>query len=127
MTAEQAKKLAAIVRAERLALNLSMRQVAAISGVPVSSVSDLEAGAVLTPQPNTIQAIAEAIATPVSDLYAAAGWLPADELPSFRPYMRAKYRNLPPDAITELNRYLDDFARRYGLQGPLHGQDETNQ
>lgn len=103
-----------------------MRQVAVISGVPVSSVSDIEAGAVLTPQPNTLQAIASALRTPVSDLYAAVGWLPANELPSFRPYMRAKYRDLPPEAMAELDNYLDDLSRRYSFEGPLEGQDETN-
>ena len=51
-------------------------------------------------------------------------WLPSKELPSFRPYLRAKYHDLPPDAITELERNFADIARRYGTDGPQDGEDE---
>lgn len=124
MTANQARQLAAIVRRERIALQLSMRQVATLSGVPLSTVSNIEAASILTPQPNTIKALAEALQTPVSDIYATVGWLPAGELPSFRPYMRTKYRNLNDEALADLERYADELSQRVGSTGPQDREDE---
>jgi len=125
MTVDQAQQLAAILRRERTALQLSMRQVAALSGVPLSTVSNIEAANILAPQPHTLKALAGALQTSVSDIYATVGWLPADELPSFRPYMRAKYRDLNEAALADLERYADKLSQRVDSLGPLDHEDEN--
>ena len=50
--------------------------------------------------------------------------MPRDELPSFRPYPRTKYRDLPPEAVAEIESVFDRLAREYRLEGPRDGEDE---
>lgn len=125
LSKEQAAHLATILRARRAELRLSMRDVAADSGLQLATISGLETGGNLTPQPDTIAALAKALQLSVSDLYAAVGWLPAGELPNFRPYMRAKYRDLPDDAVAEVEAFIDQLAKRDGLRGPQQHEDES--
>jgi hypothetical protein len=61
---------------------------------------------------------------PAADLFATTDWLPRKELPTFRPYMRAKYKELPDEAVTEMEAYLSQLANKYGLRGPVGGEDE---
>ena len=51
---------------------------------------------------------------PFEDLYALAGYKTPDELPTFRPYMRAKY-DLPPEAVRELESYFEFLRNQYGI------------
>jgi hypothetical protein len=64
---------------------------------------------------------------PVEDLYSLANYPSVQALPSFAPYLHARYQGLSPDAISELERYFTDLAKREGitLDGPAPGQDET--
>jgi transcriptional regulator with XRE-family HTH domain len=95
LTQAQATALARIITQRRQELGLSMRQVAAATGFNVSTISVLESASNLTPQPETLKVIAGVLNLTVSDLYVVAEWLPANELPTVLPYMRAKYRELP--------------------------------
>lgn len=126
MTENQAAQLGMLLRERRRELQLTVRQLSALSGLQLGTISGLESGKILAPQSDTIAALAEPLQMSVTDLFSAIGWLPAGELPSFRPYMRAKYRDLPVEALAELDAYVDDLARRYGLQGPVDGEDEIN-
>lgn len=122
---EQAIQLANILRARRAEMRLTVRDVAAESGLQLATISGLETGTNLTPQPDTVNAIAKALELSVSDLYAAVGWLPAGELPNFRPYMRAKYRDLPDEAVSEVEAFIQQLAKRHDLQGPHDHEDES--
>lgn len=104
---------------------MSIRGLETASGVNVSSIVSLERGDILAPQPDTLRALAAALQMPVSDLYTVAGWLPAGELPTLRPYLRAKYRDLNERAITDLERYADKLTREHGSDGPLDREDEA--
>jgi transcriptional regulator with XRE-family HTH domain len=91
----------------------------------MSSIISLERGDILAPQPDTLKALAAALSIPVSDLFTVAGWLPADELPTLKPYLRAKYRGLDEQAIADLERYADGLTRRHGANnGPIDHEDE---
>ena len=103
---------------------MSIRGLEAASGVNVSSIVSLERGDILAPQPDTLKALAAALGAPVSDLFTVAGWLPADELPTLKPYLRAKYRQLDEQAIADLERYARQLADRHGNHGPLDHEDE---
>ena len=54
-------------------------------------------------------------------------WLPKDELPSFTPYLRSKYRDMPLEARKEIEQSFGEIAKKYGYDGsgPLPGEDET--
>lgn len=124
LTPDQARQLAEIFHLRRTALGLSMRQVAAPAGFNVATIAQLEAGTNLSPLPDTLRAIGEVLGLNVSDLYTVADWLPAGELPTLKPYLRVKYRDLDEQAIAELEAYADRLAKRHGGLGPIDGEDE---
>jgi transcriptional regulator with XRE-family HTH domain len=124
ITPEQAKRLAAILRKHRLQLGLSMRQVALPAGISVGTLATMEAGSNLGPQPATLKAVAEVLQINLGQLYAELNWLPAQQLPSLAPYMRAKYHDLPDEAIAELEAYANRLIQRHGGHGPINREDE---
>lgn len=124
LTPIQARQLGQVLRQHRERRGLGVRGLEAASGVNVSSIVSLERGDILTPQPDTLKALAAALDVPVSDLFTVAGWLPAGELPTLKPYLRAKYRQLDERAIADLERYADQLSRRHGGIGPVNREDE---
>lgn len=130
MTPEQTQTLATLLRAKREALGLSANEVAKQAGINVSSVWRIEEGQRANPKADVLQAIGSVLGITTSDLFAAAGWVPKRELPTFRPYMRTKY-NLSPRAMRELETKLDEWARDQGIDfdkdtgGPMNGEDEA--
>lgn len=121
-----ATPLGHMIRARREALGLTQRQVAERIGSTESgtTVGRIESGFIRQPGVETLSGLAEALGLPMADLFTAAGYAVPSELPSFRPYMRAKYRDLPPEALAELDRTFTDIARRYGTAWPAPGEDE---
>lgn len=124
LTPKQALAVAKILRDKRAALQLSMRQVEASSGVNTATIVRLERGSILTPQPETLKAMAAALDLSVSDLFAVADWVSANELPTFRPYLRAKYKQLPESTVAEMEQFFERLAKRHGAEGPTDGEDE---
>lgn len=102
----------------REASGLSIRQLEARSGVNRSIISRLERSEVLSPTPETLIRLAEALGADASELLMAAGYTAtrAAALPSFRPYLRAKYGHLPPGAQAELAAYLERLEADYRPQ-----------
>ena len=117
--------LGATLRERREELGLSIYEVARRSHVDRGSLHRIEAGA-FKPKPEKLAWLAEVLDLSVVDLYRLAGFPIGRQLPSFQPYLRAKYRNLPPDAIERVNRYFEDIQREYGelSDGPTDGEDE---
>lgn len=124
MTPEQARHLAELLRSRRRAQGLTAREVARRAGVDVGTVTRLEQGQILSPRAENLRAIGEVLAIPAADLFAVAAWLPRKELPTFRPYLRSKYRELPPEAIAEIEEAFERIARDYGARGPQGREDE---
>jgi len=107
-------------------MNLSVRQLAAAAGVHLGTISGLEHATNLAPQPEILKAIAKALDLSMSDLFIIADWLPANELPSLQPYLRAKYGLGKRDAA-ELDDYLAQLQAKHGgigTTGPLDHEDE---
>jgi transcriptional regulator with XRE-family HTH domain len=124
LTPTQARQLGQLLRQHREQRGLGVRGLEAASGVNVSSIVSLERGDILTPQPDTLKALAAALDLSVSDLFTVAGWLPAGELPTLKPYLRAKYRQLDERAIADLEHYAEQLAQRHGASGPVNHEDE---
>jgi transcriptional regulator with XRE-family HTH domain len=120
----QARRLGRLIRDRREWRGFGLRGLEAASGVNISTIVSLERGDILTPQPDTLKALAAALDVPVSDLFTVAGWLPAGELPTLKPYLRAKYRQLDEGAIADLERYAEQLAKRHGAIGPIGHEDE---
>jgi transcriptional regulator with XRE-family HTH domain len=124
MTPAQREKLAAFLSRRRKAKGMSIRGVAQAAGVDAATVLSLEQGRIVYPRVEKLRAVSDALGIPAAELYAAIGWLPGKDLPAFRPYLRAKYRELPPEAVQEIEAVFERLARDYGLHGPRDGEDE---
>jgi transcriptional regulator with XRE-family HTH domain len=124
LTPEQAQALADILRQRRDEFGYTIRQLAAHADVNLATIVRLERGDILTPQPDTLKGLAAALDLPVTDLFAVADWLPKNELPTFAPYLRAKYKELPEEAVGEMEHFFARLARKHGVQGPASGEDE---
>ena len=124
MNPTQRDRLANLLRQKREALGLSIRGTANVAGVDAATVLSLEQGRIAQPKADKLRAVGTALGIPAAELYETVGWLPPAELPAFKPYLRAKYRQLPDEAVSEIEAVFDRIARDYGLQGPQDGEDE---
>jgi transcriptional regulator with XRE-family HTH domain len=108
------QSLGEYVKARRLSRDLSLSDAAQLSGLHFSYWSKLEAGQYESPSPKHLQSIARALEVNFEDLYGLAGYESPERLPTFTPYMRAKY-DLPPEAVADLERYFDLLRNFYGI------------
>lgn len=127
MDAEQARRLGRQLKRARSDLGLSARQVADRSGMADSNVLGLEQGAIANPRPETLKSLADTLGIDLADLYAAAGYVQPAGLPSFAPYLRSKYADLPASAQRELESTFHKIALKHGYDpsGPNAGEDEN--
>lgn len=125
MNPEQAIALGEYVRAGRLAAGLSTHKLAAETGIDQAQISRLEAGTVRSPKADLLGRIADVLDLNPSDLMAMAGYPLPKALPNFRPYMRAKYRDLPLEAIDEVEAFIQKLAKQHSSHGPGPGEDES--
>ena len=129
MTPEQTVQLINLLGSKRAEAGLSTAEVARRAGVDVGTVWRIEQGQIANPRPESLQAIGEVLGIPASDLFAVAGWVPSKELPTIHPYLRTKYRELPADAMEEIEAHFAAVAKRHGIsfnqnEGPINGEDE---
>lgn len=127
MDEEQAKKLGALLKQTREARGLSMRQLAKLVDVRDVTILRFERGDQAAPAPDKLARIANVLGLSLADVYALADYAVPNDLPSFTPYLRTKYRDLPADEIDKIQAYAARLARKHGvdLSGPAPGQDEA--
>jgi len=113
MNDERARRLGEYIKAHREAQNLTIVALAIKTGINDGGLSRLERGKVPCPRPDTLCAVATALHLPLADLYTLAGYVVPDELPSIKPYLQAKYAELPEDVITELCDEIDYACEIY--------------
>jgi len=102
------------VRARRKSRGWSLTEAAERSGLHHSYWSYLENGRYESPSPKHLQTIARTLGVDIEDLYGLAGYDIPHRLPTFRPYLRAKYE-LPPAAIADLEKYFAQLRAYYGI------------
>ncbi len=117
----ESSPLGTSLRQRRQDLGLSLGQLADRTGLHKSFLSRLESGVVRQPSADSLQRVAAALSLPETDLFGLLDDRVRDQLPSLRPYLRAKY-DLPDEVIGEITAYLS----RYGhvSEGPQDGEDE---
>lgn len=127
MESGQVKRLGQTLRARREKLGLSQRQLAAQAGVNDATIVRIEHGEFNAPAPDKLSRIAEALDLPLADVFALADYVVPSQLPSFQPYLRSRYQDLPKDAIEDLDQAFARIVRRHGYQpdGPRPGEDES--
>lgn len=127
MDSDHSQALARLFKQTREALGLSAREVARRAEITDSNVVRLEQGAIPNPRPDTLKALADVLGLDLADVYAAAGYVQPKGLPSFTPYLRSKYADLPAEARQELETSFARIADKYGFDadGPKPGEDEN--
>jgi transcriptional regulator with XRE-family HTH domain len=127
MDDEQAKNLGKVLRQKREALGLSLRQLGKLIDLPDVTVLRFEQGAFASPAPDKLAKVASALGMSLADVYALADYAVPADLPSFTPYLRTKYRDLPSEDIEAIERYAAKLAKKHGvsLSGPAPGEDES--
>jgi transcriptional regulator with XRE-family HTH domain len=108
------KDLGEFIRLRRVSLGISRSDAAAACQLDRSYWNKLENAYYHQPAPNLLQRIAQLLQVAPDDLYTLAGYAIPKSLPTFRPYLRAKY-DLPPEAIADLERYFDLLRTYYGI------------
>src|SRR4051794_4940554 len=106
--------LGAFVRDGRESRGLTYFDAAEMSDLDHTYWRKLEAGLYATPNPKTLERVAAVIQCPVETLYELSGYKLSEELPTLKPYLRAKY-NLPPDAVAQLESYFSFLRNQYGI------------
>src|SRR5688572_10886743 len=91
----------------RKAAGLSQEQLAEKAGVHKSVVSRFESGEFRRPQPDKLARLAEALQADLEDFYALIGYAAPAGLPSFKPYLRAKYGHLTSSQQEQLPRVFE--------------------
>jgi len=130
MSPDAATHLADLLRTARERLGLSVREVGRRSGIADSNIVRLEQGAIPTPRPDTLKAIADVLWPDPADVFASIGYVQPKGLPSFTPYLRSKYGDMPEAAVRDLEQYFSRLVKKHGLTpeqeaGPKPGEDET--
>ena len=127
MNKSKSLSLGEYLSARRNELGLSTHEVARRSGVNQAQVSRIEQG-LQQPSPDTLVGMAKALDLETADVWAAAGYRDATELPNPVPYLRAKYRNLPESQLQALARDVARTLERHGIDAtgrPEPSEDET--
>jgi transcriptional regulator with XRE-family HTH domain len=124
MTPEEAQQLGVMLRTKRETSGLTAREMARRAGVDVGTVTRIEQGQILAPRPDNLTALGDVLSIPAADLFATANWLPKDELPTLTPYLRAKYKEFPDEAVDEMGQFFARLAKEHGVQGPEGREDE---
>lgn len=120
MSPTDLRRLGDFIRERREILGISRRELA--RRADIADVGRLEQGLISSPRTDTLQAISSALGLSLSELVALGE---PSELPSLMPYMRAKYADMPDEAIQEVAAYIDELRSRHHMTGPSAHEDET--
>ncbi|SCX28119.1 helix-turn-helix domain-containing protein [Mycolicibacterium fluoranthenivorans] len=122
MNAPQMVRLKNLIANKRKESGISVAELGERAGVDRSTIWRLEQGKLSTPSGDSLIAIANVLDIRPVDLFVTVGWLPADELPSVGPYLRAKYDKLPDVAITEIEVQIEALIHDYGNDSSDHDE-----
>ena len=127
MEPEQAKRLGQYLREARQAKGFSARQLGDLTGINDATIVRFENGGFAAPAPDKLARICAALDLSLADVFALADYASPTELPSFTPYLRTKYRDLPDDALEQIEKQVVRIAKKHGvaLEGPAPGEDES--
>jgi transcriptional regulator with XRE-family HTH domain len=107
-------KIGEYLKAKREALGISQRRLALRIGINHSYLARLEAGDYARPATTILHRLAEALDLDPEDLFALAGHTVPEGLPSFTPYLRAKY-HMSDEAARELTDYFRYLSERHDI------------
>jgi transcriptional regulator with XRE-family HTH domain len=126
MQQNQPRRFGEWLRQRRQEARLSTTELARRADTTDATIVRIEHGQISAPAADKLARIAEALEVSLADVYAMAGYAVPAELPSFQPYLRRKYSQLPAGAIRDLDEAFASIVKRHGYvpEGPRHAEDE---
>lgn len=124
MSTDNLQRFGTVLKLERTKAGLTVRALAAASGLTAATVSRLETGQIERPRPEHLQSLSRALEVDVEDFYALAGYLMPEGLPELRPYLRAKY-GLPDQAARQLDEYFQALRDKWKEADHDRGDQNT--
>ncbi len=107
------------IRQARVALGLSLRQLAETVNVHHSFLARLESGDYQTAKPAFLQRLSRVLELDERDLFSLAGLDAPEGLPTFTPYLRAKYE-MTDEAAKALQEYFIFVTDKYHVREKDH-------
>ena len=114
-TPDEVRQLGKLIHETRINKKISRLELARRSAVPRTTLIRLEKGTIARPRLDLVSAIAVALEVPASEYFAVLGWQADTTLPGLVPYLRARYSQLPPETLAEIQAYLQTIAERDGI------------
>lgn len=108
--------LGRLIRQHRQAAGLSLEELANAAGMDRGTIHRMERGLITAPNPGSLQRLAQALGTDVSDYFAVVGYFTTHELPDLGPYLRAKF-GATPEVAADVEAYFD-WARQRSKPDP---------
>src|SRR5258708_2347502 len=93
---------------------MTIRDLADDAEMNFATVSRIEQGKFPTPGHDKLARIAKALGLNTADIFALADYTVPTDLPSFQPYLRTKYQDMPTGAVEELNRAFQRILKKHG-------------
>jgi transcriptional regulator with XRE-family HTH domain len=121
--------LGSFLRDRREELGLSAREVGRRSGVNYQTVIRIENAEFDRPGADKLKAIAEALELTMTTVWDILGYSDAG-LPEPMPYLRAKFRDMPPGDLAALSQDVARVLKDHGIESsgrPAPGEDEFDE
>jgi len=96
----------------RQTAGLSLRQLAAAAGIPMTTVNRLLKDEVESPYAEHLQSLARVLELDLADVFGFIGITPPEGLPHVAPYLRAKYK-LRGEALNEAQQQLQRIIDKH--------------
>jgi transcriptional regulator with XRE-family HTH domain len=115
MKPAQGTQLGQLLKARRETSGLSTHRLAAAAEMDQATIVRLEAGSIVAPRPDKLSRIAQVLGISGADVFALAGYAVPTDLPTLRPYLFAKYRELLAEDIDKIEAYVARIAKKRGF------------
>ncbi|MBF6421111.1 helix-turn-helix transcriptional regulator [Nocardia farcinica] len=106
--------LGSLIHDARTKAGFTFRALSEISGVAQGQISKIEKDQVLKVNPAHIAALAEPLGLSLYEMYAAAGYKTPESISRLAGDLEDKIRQLPPEAIARLERYVETLLNDTG-------------
>jgi transcriptional regulator with XRE-family HTH domain len=115
MKPAQGTQLGHLLKARREACGLSTHRLAAAAEMDQATIVRLEAGTIGAPRPDKLSRIAQVLGISGADVFALACYAVPTDLPTLRPYLLAKYRELLAEDVDRIETFVARIAKKRGF------------
>lgn len=107
--------LGQMIQQARLRKGVSLRNLAATTTIPKSTLNNLERGIIAQPRADIVAKIALALDDNPNEYLGALGKSVDEDFPSLDAYLRVRYHHLSPEGIADVTAYLEQVANREAI------------